>query len=100
MKEPDLFQGITRRDYMRQTAGAAMAALSGGAPRLLAQTAKPVATADSMILLWMAGGMAQTETWDPKKYTAYESGHGKQACPEHLSLDPDRRRQHSSFARS
>src|SRR6476661_5783047 len=74
MKEPDLFQGITRRDYMRQTAVAAMAALSGGAPRLLAQTPKPVATADSMILLWMAGGMAQTETWDPKKYTAYESG--------------------------
>ena len=51
-----------------------MAALSGGAPRLLAQTPEPVATADSMILLWMAGGMAQTETWDPKKYTAYESG--------------------------
>jgi hypothetical protein len=50
-----------------------MAALYGGAPRLLAQD-QPKAAADSMILLWMAGGMAQTETWDPKKYTAYESG--------------------------
>jgi hypothetical protein len=75
MKEPDLFNGLTRRDYMRQTAAAAMAALSGGAPRMLAQGQnKPAATADSMILLWMAGGMAQTETWDPKAFTAYESG--------------------------
>src|SRR5688572_28053928 len=35
-----------------------------------AQEPKP--TADSIILLWMAGGMAQTETFDPKKYTPYE----------------------------
>ena len=27
-----------------------------------------------MILLWMAGGMAQTETFDPKLYTPYETG--------------------------
>lgn len=27
-----------------------------------------------MILLWMAGGMAQTETFDPKRYTPYETG--------------------------
>ena len=75
MQEPDLFQGMTRRDYMRQSAAAAMAALTGGAPQLLAAGgAKPKATADSMILLWMAGGMAQTETWDPKTYTAYEQG--------------------------
>ena len=65
---------ITRRDYMRQTAGAAFAALTGAAPRLLAQPDSPPATADTMILLWMAGGMAQTETWDPKRYTPYESG--------------------------
>ena len=34
----------------------------------------PKATADTLIVLWMAGGMAQTETFDPKTYTAYESG--------------------------
>jgi hypothetical protein len=73
MKTPDLFRGMTRRDYMRQSAAAAMAALTGAAPRLLAQDA-PKATADSVILLWMAGGMAQTETFDPKRYTPYESG--------------------------
>jgi hypothetical protein len=65
---------MTRRDYMRQTAGAALAALAGAEPRLLAQPAAPKASADTLILLWMAGGMAQTETWDPKEYTPYESG--------------------------
>ncbi len=75
MRQPDLFRGITRRDYMRQSAAAAMAALTSGAPRIFgAEGEKPKATADSMILLWMAGGMAQTETWDPKEYTAYEPG--------------------------
>lgn len=75
MKNPDLFKGITRRDYMRQSSAAALAALTGGAPRLLGEkTDAPKATADSMILLWMAGGMAQTETWDPKKHTPYEQG--------------------------
>jgi hypothetical protein len=64
---------MTRRDYMRQSAAAAIAALTGGAPRLLAQDA-PKPTADSVILLWMAGGMAQTETFDPKRHTPYESG--------------------------
>jgi hypothetical protein len=31
-------------------------------------------TADAMILLWMAGGQASTETWDPKKFTPFERG--------------------------
>ena len=31
-------------------------------------------TADSVILLWMAGGMAHTETFDPKAYTPFEPG--------------------------
>lgn len=86
MKERELlralFRGMTRRDYMRQSAGGALAALTGAAPKLLAQSEpkrlttgnQPVARADSMILLWMAGGMAQTETFDPKAYTAYEAG--------------------------
>jgi hypothetical protein len=77
MKEPNLFRGMTRRDYMRQTAAAAAAALTCGAPRVFGQhgdATAPKATADSMILLWMAGGMAQTETFDPKKYTPYEPG--------------------------
>jgi hypothetical protein len=75
VSQPDLSRGLTRRDYMRQSAAAAMAALTCGAPRLLAQSGdKPKATADSIILLWMAGGMAQTETFDPKAYTPYQPG--------------------------
>ena len=31
-------------------------------------------TADTVIVLWMAGGMAHTETFDPKRYTPYEKG--------------------------
>ncbi|MCB0688709.1 MAG: DUF1501 domain-containing protein [Saprospiraceae bacterium] len=32
------------------------------------------AKADHVILLWMAGGMCHTETFDPKKYTPFEKG--------------------------
>jgi hypothetical protein len=34
----------------------------------------PAAKADACILLWMAGGMAAPETFDPKKYLPYEVG--------------------------
>lgn len=34
----------------------------------------PQATADTCILLWMAGGMAAPETFDPKRYTPFEVG--------------------------
>jgi hypothetical protein len=62
---------LSRRDFFR-TAGAA-AAGAALAPGLRAhQPARPVPTADSMILLWMAGGQASTETWDPKRHTPYE----------------------------
>ena len=32
------------------------------------------ATADTVILCWMAGGMASTETFDPKRYTPFKKG--------------------------
>src|SRR2546425_15441 len=59
---------------MRPWAAATMAALTGGAPRRLPAATKIEPKADTLILLWMAGGMAQTETFDPKKYTAFEPG--------------------------
>ncbi len=55
----------TRREFLM---GAAASGLAAGAGKLLP------ATADSMILLWMAGGMAQTETFDPKKKTEFAPG--------------------------
>ncbi|MBL8211447.1 MAG: DUF1501 domain-containing protein [Bryobacterales bacterium] len=51
-----------------------LSALGAGAASPLWPAEKPRATADTVILLWMAGGMAQTETFDPKKYTPYEKG--------------------------
>lgn len=69
----DLFNGLSRRHVLRSGAAATFAALTGAAPKLRA-AAKIEPRADSMILLWMAGGMAQTETFDPKRYTPYEAG--------------------------
>ena len=66
--------GVGRRDFMRATGAAALATLAAGEPRLFADTTKLPARADSVILLWMAGGMAQTETFDPKKYTPFAAG--------------------------
>ncbi|MDZ4802133.1 MAG: DUF1501 domain-containing protein [Bryobacteraceae bacterium] len=58
---------------MHLSRAAALAAAAGRQPVLNAQT-RPAAKADTLVLLWMAGGMAQTETFDPKRYTPYETG--------------------------
>src|SRR5437867_5444567 len=74
-EEKRISSTIRRRDFLNVTASAALTALAGGAPRqLFGQAPKLQPTADTVILLWMAGGMAQTETFDPKRYTAYETG--------------------------
>src|SRR5437667_9807688 len=64
---------ISRRGFRGVTAAGALAALAGREPELV-RAAAPAATADSVIILWMAGGMAQTETFDPKRYTPYSAG--------------------------
>src|SRR5439155_9037418 len=65
---------ISRRDFLRAGCAAGTAALLG--PRLWAsdEPRKLAPTADCLVLLWMAGGQAATETWDPKKYTPFERG--------------------------
>ena len=63
---------VSRRGFMGITAAGALAALAGSEPQLA--RAETRATADSVIVLWMAGGMAQTETFDPKRYTPFEPG--------------------------
>jgi hypothetical protein len=65
---------LTRRGFMGATAAATLAALTGRAPDLVRAQAPAPATADAVIVLWMAGGMAQTETFDPKRYTPFETG--------------------------
>src|SRR5690349_739716 len=70
----EITAGLSRRNFMRATGSAALAALAGSGARAVAGASKIEPRADSMILLWMAGGMAQTETFDPKRYTPYEKG--------------------------
>jgi len=67
---------ITRRDFLKWTAGAAAATYLLGEPRLLANPAPaaPAPRADCCVLLWMAGGMAAPETFDPKRYAPFAKG--------------------------
>ena len=72
---------ITRREFIRTSlaaaAGASLARPAFGDP-LDGAPAKAVshlvAKADAMIHIWLPGGIAQTDTWDPKKYTPYQAG--------------------------
>ena len=68
-----------RRDFLKTVSAATLGALAEGFPkRLLAedahQAAKRKATADTVIVLFMAGGMAHTETFDPKRFTEFKPG--------------------------
>ena len=67
----------TRRDFLKTASAATLGALAAGysRPILANETAPKIpATADTVIVLWMGGGMAATETFDPKRYTPYEKG--------------------------
>ena len=81
---PRQHTSIDRRAFLGTAAASAIAPSllagarqDGGVARsALASPPPPPArgTADSMILLWMAGGMASTETFDPKQYEPFEIG--------------------------
>jgi hypothetical protein len=68
---------LSRRDFLRGMTAAALTTLADDEPRA-ARSDEPVQhprpTADACILLWMAGGMAAPETFDPKRYTPFEVG--------------------------
>ena len=68
---------MKRRDFLKTAGTATLSALAGGYPRALcgAEAEEKIrATADTVIVLWMGGGMAHTETFDPKRYTPFEKG--------------------------
>jgi len=67
---------MTRRDFIKTASTATLSALAAGFPRQLFATPeeKIKPTADTVIVLWMAGGMAHTDTFDPKRYTAFAPG--------------------------
>src|SRR5439155_7540008 len=73
----------TRREFLKTASAATLSALAAGFPRqVLAEDAKPAvsgtpnakATADTVIVLWMGGGMAHTEMFDPKRHTPFVKG--------------------------
>src|SRR5712691_3707816 len=75
----NIYHNLNRRDFLRSASAATLSALAAGYPRrLLAdetrRAASIQATADTVIVLWMAGGMAHTETFDPKRYTPFAPG--------------------------
>ena len=65
-----------RRAFLQALSASTLAALMSPAPRLWGEEAivHPEATADCCILLWMGGGMAAPETFDPKRYLPFEKG--------------------------
>src|SRR3984957_14886197 len=69
-------KNLHRRALLHGMTAPGLATIAGAAPRLLATEAvvPPKPTADTCILLWMAGGMAAPETFDPKRYTPFEVG--------------------------
>ena len=70
----------SRREFIKKMTAASIAASATTIPiasflsSCSSEVQKKAASADTVILLWMAGGMAHTETFDPKKYAPFEKG--------------------------
>src|SRR5438105_513956 len=64
----------SRRDFLKGLSAAAVSTLALNEPRAAEPVQHPRPQADTCILLWMAGGMAAPETFDPKRYTPFEVG--------------------------
>lgn len=72
-------KSVVRRDFLRAIAAGSAAALGASAPRALSagqtlQVEHPKATADACILIWMGGGMAAPDTFDPKRFEPFRVG--------------------------
>ncbi len=78
MNFPDspLSHALQRRTFLKALSASSLAALMSPEPRLFAneKVEQPPAKADCCILLWMGGGMAAPETFDPKRYLPFEVG--------------------------
>jgi hypothetical protein len=68
---------MNRREFIKKSSAASIAAMAATLPATTFLTGcqpRIDSSADTVILLWMAGGMAHTETFDPKTYTPFEKG--------------------------
>lgn len=82
-KHAGLERSVARREFLAKLSAAGLATLGGSAPRRLPAAdgqplqlgpRHPEPTADACILLWMAGGMAAPDTFDPKRYEPFRKG--------------------------
>ena len=76
--DPATPESVVRRDFLKKLAAAGAAAWATGEPQAVwggeGKVVQPPAKADACILLWMAGGMAAPDTFDPKRYLPFEKG--------------------------
>jgi hypothetical protein len=79
----------SRRDFLKTASAATLSALAAGYPRAARRQPKINPTADTVIVLWMGGGMAHTETFDPKRYAPFEKGRSR---TDVLHIPDDRHR--------
>jgi hypothetical protein len=69
----------SRRDFMKSAGLATLSALAASRP-VSVQGADDIdrlrreAKADAVVILWMGGGMAHAETFDPKRYSPFKTG--------------------------
>ena len=76
MRTPARLAMLARREFLTGLTAAGTAAWMAREPRLLhaESVVHPRPRADACIVLWMAGGMAAPDTFDPKKYVPFEPG--------------------------
>ena len=76
MIDPTAMEMQNRRQFLKALSASSMAAAMSGMPRAFGSEplVHPKATADCCILLWMAGGMAAPESFDPKGYQPFQKG--------------------------
>ena len=70
---------VARRDFLKYLAAAATATYMLDEPRLLTAedarpTKHPTPSADACIVIWMGGGMAAPDNFDPKRYEPFAVG--------------------------
>lgn len=61
---------LTRRGFL----GAGLAAGLAAAALARAAALRPRAKANAVIFVWLPGGVAQADTWDPKRHTPFVAG--------------------------
>ncbi|MFM1803109.1 MAG: hypothetical protein RJA81_2461 [Planctomycetota bacterium] len=76
--EQDFRRLFSRRDILKSASAASLGMLANAEPLLWGVESTglktPKATADTVILLWMGGGMASPDTFDPKRYEPFDVG--------------------------